>query len=338
MPTPDRLRVLDFGRVGPLRSQTLWHAVAYGVSDGVPPTLSFLRPTAPYVCLGYHRRLEEVDLPECARRGWPVYRRMVGGGPVYLDDGQVFFQIAVPAGSVSPARAVALRQLLEPAVVAFRAAGVDAELDATGEIVVGESKVCGHGAGQIGDAVVVVGNLIERFDHEAASTVLRAPSARARDEAHRLMRRYVTATPADADTFRAAAVEAYSGALGLAPEVGRLGPEERSRLAQLDHRFCERSWLDGPTRPAPAAWQAKVRAGVWVMAAEHERTEVVASVIDGVVDRVWIDDPELNGDRAAAERASAGRPLVDAGAALAPFGAAGSRAAAALAKGDGSRL
>ena len=41
----DLLRVIDFGRVTPLRSQTLWHAVAYGVSDGAPPTLSFTRPS-----------------------------------------------------------------------------------------------------------------------------------------------------------------------------------------------------------------------------------------------------------------------------------------------------
>ena len=45
----DVLRVIDFGRVTPLRSQTLWHAVAYGVSAGQPATLSFARPSGPYV-------------------------------------------------------------------------------------------------------------------------------------------------------------------------------------------------------------------------------------------------------------------------------------------------
>ena len=76
------LRVIDFGSVTPLRSQTLWHAVAYGVSAGAAPTLSFVRPSAPYVCLGYHRDLEEVDQEYCRSHGLAVYRRMVGGGPV----------------------------------------------------------------------------------------------------------------------------------------------------------------------------------------------------------------------------------------------------------------
>ena len=58
----DSLRVIDFGVSSPLRSQTLWHAVAYGVSAGAPATVSFTRPAAPYVCLGYHGALDEVAL------------------------------------------------------------------------------------------------------------------------------------------------------------------------------------------------------------------------------------------------------------------------------------
>jgi lipoate-protein ligase A len=162
----DVLRVIDFGRVTPLRSQTLWHAAAYGVSGGAPPTLSFARPSAPYVCLGYHRGFDEVDQEYCRREGLPVYRRMVGGGPVYLDDGQLFFQICLPVRAVPAVRQEALRMLLEPAVVAFRAVGVPAELDTDLEICLSDRKICGHGAGQIGEAVVVCGNLIERFDHK----------------------------------------------------------------------------------------------------------------------------------------------------------------------------
>ncbi|HEX9034573.1 MAG TPA: hypothetical protein VF834_22235, partial [Streptosporangiaceae bacterium] len=186
------LRVIDFGRVTPLRSQTLWHAVAYGVSAGQPATLSFARPSGPYVCLGYLRDAAEVDHEYCRAHGLPVYRRMVGGGPVYLDDRQLFFQICLPAGAVSPSRTAALRAMLEPAVTAFRAAGVDASLDDDGEICLGDRKICGHGAGQIEDAVVVCGNLIEAFDHERAMQVLALPDPLQRAETLRLMRRYVS--------------------------------------------------------------------------------------------------------------------------------------------------
>jgi lipoate-protein ligase A len=259
---PD-LRVIDFGRVSALRSQTLWHALAYGVSAGARPTLSFMRPSRPYVGLGYHRRMDEADLAACAEAGFPVFRRMVGGGVVYLDEHQQFFQICLPLAAVPRSREAALRKLLQPAVAAIRAVGVPAELDGDGEIVVGEAKICGHGAAQIEDAVVVVGNLIERFDHAAAARVLALPDD-VRAEVTRLMERYVLATPADPAAFRAAAIAAYGEALGLEPVVGRLSAYERERLFELDQRFRSPDWLRGPMQAAPKRSQVKIRAGVYV--------------------------------------------------------------------------
>ena len=257
------LRIVDFGRVSALRSQTLWHALAYGVSAGGPPTLSFMRPSRPYVGLGYHRHMEEADLAACADAGLPVFRRMVGGGVVYLDEHQQFFQICLPIAVVPRSREAALRRLLEPAVAAFRAVGVPADLDADGEIVVGEAKICGHGAAQIDDAVVVVGNLIERFDHNTAARILAVPED-VRGEVIRLMERYVLATPADPAAFRAAAIDAYAEALGLEPVPGALSPYEGERLSELDDRFRSPDWLRGPLRPAPQRSQVKIRAGVYV--------------------------------------------------------------------------
>jgi lipoate-protein ligase A len=326
----DDLRVLDFGRVAPLRSQTLWHAIAAGVSAGASPTLSFLRPAAPYVCIGFHRRLDEVDLAECRVRDLPVFRRMVGGGPVYLDDGQLFFQITVPASSLPPVRTAALRRLLAPAVAAFRECGIDAELDDAGEIVVGDRKVCGHGAGQLGDAVVVVGNLIERFDHEAAAAVLQAPSAVARAEVLRLMRRYVAPTAVDAGAFRASAVRAYGESLDLPPRTGSLTNVEQERLDELDRRFSDPGWVRGADRPEPRHWQVKIRAGVSVLAVDDGASTIVASMIDGRIDRAVVIDPGLNGAASAVGDALAGRSIDDLGDALAPFGPAGHRMADTL--------
>ncbi len=334
----DTLRVIDFGRADAVRSQTLWHAVAYGVSAGEPPTLSFVRPAEPYVCIGYHRRLDEVDADECRARGLPILRRMVGGGPVYLDEGQLFFQIALPVSAVSPNRARALRDLLAPAVEAFRSIGIPVELDDDLELVVGDQKVCGHGAGQIEDAVVVVGNLIETFDHETAAAVLRVPRPEARVELERLMRRYVMATPGDAEAFRDAATEAYSSALSLEAVDGALSAYECERLAALDREFVDPDWVRGAERAGPDVWQAKVRAGVWVLASELAGTSVVAGVSRGRIERAVVTDADLNGATPSVERALVGRALDDVAAALDEFGPPGERIAAALARADGSRL
>ncbi len=248
-PDVGALRVVDFGLSSPLRSQTLWHAIGYGVSAGAPTTLSFTRPAAPYVCLGYHGALDEVDHEYCRAHGLPVLRRMVGGGTVYLDADQVFFQICLPARAVPPVRAQALRMLLEPAVTAFRSVGVPAALDDDLEICVGDRKVCGHGAGQIEDAVVVCGNLIQRFDHERAARVLALPDPAQREHTLALMHRFVAATPVDPAAFQAAMVSAYSAALGLGAVPGELTATERTALTDLDDRFCSDSWLAGPVRP-----------------------------------------------------------------------------------------
>lgn len=334
------MRVIDFGRVSPLRSQTLWHAVAYGVSAGGPATLSFARPDAPYVCLGYHRDLAEVDQDYCRAHGLPVYRRMVGGGPVYLDEGQLFFQIALPAAAVPAARLDALRMLLAPAVTAFRAAGVDARLDSDGEICAGDRKICGHGAGQIEDAVVVCGNLIETFDHERATRMLALPSPAQRAETLRLMRRYVAATPVDAATFQAAAAEAYAAALGLDPAPGSLTEAERVQLAELDGRFTSEAWLAGPARPGMPGRtrQVKVRAGVWTAGAVGSGAQIVVSVVRDQVDRAWLRADGLNGMTQAAESALAGVPVTAVPEVLARFGDPGRRLAAAFAAADGKRL
>ena len=325
------LRVADFGLVSALRSQTLWHALAYGVSRGAPPTLSFMRPSRPYVGLGYHRRLEEADLDACREAGLPVYRRMVGGGVVYLDEHQQFFQICLPTAAVPRNRAAALRQLLAPAVAAFRAVGVPAELDDDLEIVVGEAKVCGHGAAQVDDAVVLVGNLIERFDHAAAARVLALPDE-VRAEVLRLMRRYVTSTPADSAAFRAAAVSAYAEALGLEPVPGGLTAYEEERLAELDRRFTSPDWVRGPARPEPACTEVKVRAGVWVVCTASEGARAMASVVGGRIERACVWEPGLNGSGRRVEERLRGVALSEVGDVLDGYGEPGRRLAAAFAK------
>ncbi|MDR7565068.1 MAG: hypothetical protein QN185_05120 [Armatimonadota bacterium] len=277
------LRVIDFGEASPLRSQTLWHAVAYGVSRGAPATLSFVRPAAPYVSIGRTRSPWEVDLAYCGRAGLPVYRRMVGGGPVYLDPRQLFFQITVPARWAPPARQQALRALLSPAVRAFQAVGVPAALDSYGEVVVDDRKISGHAGGQVEEAVVVVGNLIEEFCPERAARILNLPHPRVREEVERRIRRYVLATPANPEGFKAALTRSYADALGLPPQAGELSAFERATVGELDRLFGSRRWLWDVDGSPKGTWYVKVRAGVWVCAVQVGRGLVVASGAAGRV-------------------------------------------------------
>lgn len=326
------LRLIDLGTVSPLRSQTLWHALAHGVSRSGRPTLSFVRADGGYACLGYHRAFAEIDPVACKRRRWPVYRRMVGGGPVLVDEGQLTFQICLPARYLPAGRARAIGRLLGAVLPAYQAAGVDARLDPSGEVVEDDRKVCGHAAGQVGDAVVVVGNLIERFDHAGAASILSAPDSDCTRALAGLMRRYVGPLPGstpDPVAFRATAATAVASLLGLHPCAGDLDDLELSWVRRLDRRFASTEWIQGAARPAPAVWRAKVRAGVWLVAGEWEGTAVRATVIGGRVCQMVVRCDGAMAPSALA-RAVTGRMLPDAVRILGTRPGPGERAARAL--------
>ncbi len=324
------LRVIDFGPVSPLQSQTLWHAIAHGVSAGSPPTLAFMQPDAPYVSIGFHRRLDEIDGTYCRAAGLPIYRRMVGGGPVYLDDGQIFFQIILPLAMAPPVRSQAVRTLLAPAVDAFQAVGIDASIEPAGDVVVGDKKICGHGAGQIENAVVVVGNLITRFDHTAAARIVAAPDEESRAEFEALMRRYVTPTPAAATAFAAAATMAYATRLGLQPVDGQLSALETEKLAEIDEDFVDDDWVRGSERAPTGVWQVKVKAGVFLITARAGGSSVRVSIGAGRILRVSLSDRGLNGATKGTEKSLIGMSVSEASATLTRFGFGGDRLAGLL--------
>ena len=70
------IRLLDFGSLSPLRSQTVYHAAAYAFTPDSPDTIILVNSNQPYVCIGYHQDLEkEVDVGACEARGLPILRR-----------------------------------------------------------------------------------------------------------------------------------------------------------------------------------------------------------------------------------------------------------------------
>ncbi len=324
------LRVVDAGRVDAWRSQSLWHGIAEAMGEHDRPTLSFCVPADPYVGLGYHHPLAALDLDHCRGRGLPVIRRQIGGGAVWIDSGQLFFQLTLPAGA-APRRVDRLYRLgLSPAVTALRRLGLDARLRGRNDIAVGDRKVSGTGAGRIGGGVTVVGNVIFRFPHRRMAAVLALDQA-LRREYLRLLRRHVSSLAAEglpAVTPRAARqalVAAYAESLSLAPVAGALGGAELAAIGRWEDRFRDPHWLrDRATRPRRGS-EVKVAAGVWLLAAGDRRLAVRAAVVDGRFDRLTVSGSRLNGATAAIERALAGAATEPGVVAerLRPFGATG---------------
>lgn len=263
-PMTGEIRLLDAGWVSGVRSQTLWHAVAEGMRPDDPAALALMSPREPYVSIGYHRRLDELDLDACARRRLPIYRRRAGGGPVLCDSGQLFFQLIVPAASFPAVMERAWQRALAPAVTAFRSLGAAASLGEGNDIAVGDRKVSGTGAARIGEALVFVGNVIFSFDHEAFADCL-ALSPAAKREAARLMRRYL-ATVSDAagrEVSRAEAAGALVAAYGEAfggCAAGAFRDDELAAAVRLDGLFASPEWVGAERAPVPPG--VKIRSGV----------------------------------------------------------------------------
>jgi lipoate---protein ligase len=287
MVKPTELRVIDAGEVSVARSQSLWHGIASAMRPQDLPVLSFCRPSGPYVCIGLHRRLAELDLAACSAMGLPLFRRQIGGGPVYCDSDQLFFQVTMPAGSAPASVERLYKEFLEPAAQALRALGLDAHLECVNEIVVEDRKLSGTGAGRIGEAVTVVGNVIFRFPHELMARVLALPDG-ARAEFLRLMRRYVSSLEAEglpsitaADATRAL-VDSFAQALGVHPVTDEPTTVERQAMQVWERRFAHDSWLRGPEPRPSAVRTVKVRAGVWLVVADDGSFEVRQDVEEAV--------------------------------------------------------
>ena len=178
-------------RPGPLTwvdSQLLYHALPRVGREG----LILCRPNSPYVSIGYHQDLRyEVDVGFCHEHSIPLFRREVAGGTVYLDGRQLFYQLVLHKKNPAlPARRDAIfAKFLGPVMATLDELGLAARLVPPCDIQVGERKISGNGAGEIGDYVVLVGNLLLDFDFETMSRVLNLPGRALREVVRTQMER-----------------------------------------------------------------------------------------------------------------------------------------------------
>ena len=244
------IRLLDLGYVSPLHSQTVYHAVGHALAADAPDTIILVSPDRPYVCVGYHQAVEkEVDLDYCRERGLPIYRREVGGGAVYLDDGQLFTQWVFHAGHLPADLEARFELYVRPLVETYQTLGIPAYLRPINDVHVGGKKIGGTGAAQMGDAEVVVGSLMFTFDKATMARVLKVPTEKMRDKVYQSLEQYMTtmqeqlATLPDRAAVKRLYVERCAAALGAEIVPGELTAAERAAMAEIDARFQSDEWL-----------------------------------------------------------------------------------------------
>lgn len=181
----------NLGAVTWWESQCFYHALAYLGREG----LIICYPSSPYVCLGLHDDLEqEIDRGFCETSNIPIFRRETGGGVVYLDSRQVFFQLVLNRDNpVLPLRRHKYYgKFLEPAISVYRQFGIPAELKVPADITANRKKCSGNACGDIQNCVAYVGNLLLDFDFSIMSNILKSPYPQFRKYLKQAMRNNMT--------------------------------------------------------------------------------------------------------------------------------------------------
>jgi lipoate-protein ligase A len=251
-------------------SQSIYHALAHLGREG----LCLVEPASPYVCLGYHQdAAKELDLDYIAREGIPLFRREVGGGAVYLDRGQLFYQFILRKDDprVPSDKEALFRFLLQPVIDTYREYGVPAEYKPVNDIMSRGRKISGNGAAEINDRIVVVGNFILDFNFEKMARVLRVPDEKFRDKVFKTLQENLTTLPREtghaappigelsADFIRRC--EALFGPFTAREVDGEL----RVRADELGAEYSTPDWVTENDRREKAGREIKIAEGIYVV-------------------------------------------------------------------------
>jgi lipoate-protein ligase A len=267
--------LFNLGHVPWLDSQLIYHALPRIGQEG----LILLAPAEPYVCIGYHQDAQqEVDLDYCRQKGIPVFRREVGGGAVYLDGQQLFYQLVIHRDNpiVRGDKSDFYQTFLAPVVQTYCELGVDVAYKPVNDIVTAKGhKISGNGAAEIGDYIILVGNLIVDFDYETMVRVLRVPDAKFRDKVFKSMRENLTTLnreltdPPSWETMITELARNFETVLGpLTP--ASLPPAVRHQVSILAQTHTTEEWLLRPARRFQEHRAIRIAAGVDVIQSVHK--------------------------------------------------------------------
>jgi len=246
-------RLLDYDSLDPLETQAIYHAVGTAVDkDRSPSTIIFCKPKNPLVCIGYHQELKkEVDLNYCRMKGLPIVRRILGGGAVYLDGDQLFYQVIAPKSDPRVPRKVEdlFRRLLAAPVKTYNNLGIPARYRAVNDIEVHGRKISGNGAGEVGEASILTGNIIFDFNCEEMVKVLKVPSEKFRDKLSSSLRERMTTIKKETgevpseDFVKELLKKNFEDTLKIKLVKSELSEAEMALVAEVEETYKSKEWL-----------------------------------------------------------------------------------------------
>ncbi|TAK85354.1 MAG: alpha/beta fold hydrolase [Betaproteobacteria bacterium] len=267
-----QVRVIDTGIRAGTQNVAFDQALIEARNAGrVPETVRFLK-FRPSALVGLHQILShEVRLEYCRAHGIEVGRRITGGGGLYLDGGQIGWELALERRAMGAGLASIAARICTAAAAGLRRLGVPAEFRPRNDIEVHGRKVSGTGGLVDGETLFFQGTLLIDFDPTRMIEALRVPveklAKRDLEDARRRvtsLREVLGRVPPLAE-IQNALLEGFREHLGLEPRWGE-ATEYEERLARRLHEeeFGTDEFirlLDAPADPAELVSASLVRRG-----------------------------------------------------------------------------
>ena len=246
-------RLLKLGGIDPVETQMVYEAVAIARDRQlVPDTIIFCWPKSPLVCIGFHQEVEkEIDYEYCQKSKIPVVRRILGGGAVYLDAGQLFYQVIASEENPRIPNTISnlFAKLLQAPIATYHAIGIAAEYKPINDIQIQGRKISGNGVGKVGKVNILTGNLILDFNYDEMVRILKVPSEKFRDKINKTLRDRITTIkrelggiPAKIELMNLLK-ENFKKVLRVELRDSELSREEKRLMQDLRNQYLSKDWL-----------------------------------------------------------------------------------------------
>jgi len=272
--------------------------------ESTPNTIVFCKPSSPLVCVGYHQEVyEKVNVAYCLSKGYPIVRRIVGGGVVYLDQNQLFYQvIARKSDPRVPSSITALfERFLAAPVKTYNRLGIPATHYAVNDIEVNGRKIGGSGAGDVGEARIVVGDIIFDFNYDEMTSILKAPSMRFKEEFSKALTEYLTTVKKELgfipseEEVKKLLKEGFEETLGVRLIEGALSGFEVNLVREVEELYKSPDWLHRAKRHGKSIVKrnsvkisGRVRMGEALYRRPKGLIRVFVKVVDGKISSLTI--------------------------------------------------
>jgi lipoate-protein ligase A len=193
----------------------------------------------------------EVDTEYCHLKNLPIVRRVLGGGAVYLDSDQLFYQVI--ARRSEPEVPGSIEKIFETFLAAptktYNDIGIHARYKALNDIEVNGRKISGSGATEIGTTAILTGNIIFDFNFDEMTKILRVPSEKFRDKVTKTLRERLTTirkelgTSPNVEFVKRLLRQNYECTLEIELVKGQLLQMEIDLMKSLEQKYRSQGWL-----------------------------------------------------------------------------------------------